>query len=65
MPKEKAASTKYLQELLEKAPAVRIKEALLDLLKTENVSVHIHSFLNDVCIQALQVKVDVPKKKQK
>jgi hypothetical protein len=65
MPKEQAASTKHLRTLIEKAPAVRIKEALLDLLKGENVLVNTHSFLNDVCIQALQVKVDVPKKTQK
>ena len=65
MPKEKAASTKYIRELVQKTPAIRIKEALLDLLKYENVSVHTHSFLNDVCIQALQVKVDVPKKTHK
>lgn len=61
---EKAASTIKLRELVANTPALRLKEALLEILKSKEVSMDTHRVIHDACTEALQLKLEpLPKKK--
>ena len=61
---DKATSTTKLRELVTSTPALRLKEALLEILKTKEVSIETHRVIHDACTEALQLKLEpLPKKK--